>query len=258
MANTLKSKKETKVSEENLNPDKEAPVNVTEVVKDERTSKIAGLILLLLTLFLFVAFTSYLFTWQEDQDKVQLWRTHLFSTSDVKVNNQLGFIGAFVAYQIMFNGFGLAAYLFCAFTFVIGVNLFFELNKQLAQLMEPYHNYDVSMTEIHHTEKKDAPSGTALQFGRIVAEQMGQERHVHGREGRTGKRPLGEIGYHAVRTGDNVGEHTIVFGMLGETIDLTVRGHTRDSYAYGALAAAKYVVSRPAGLYSMADVLGLS
>jgi S-DNA-T family DNA segregation ATPase FtsK/SpoIIIE len=125
MANTLKSKKEAKVSEANLNPDKEAPVNVTEVVKDERTSKIAGLILLLLTIFLFVAFTSYLFTWQEDQDKVQLWRTHLFSTSDVKVNNQLGFIGAFVAYQIMFNGFGLAAYLFCAFTFVIGVNLFF-------------------------------------------------------------------------------------------------------------------------------------
>jgi S-DNA-T family DNA segregation ATPase FtsK/SpoIIIE len=125
MANTLKSKKEAKISEANLNPDQEAPVNVTEVVKDERTSKIAGLIILLLTIFLFVAFTSYLFTWQEDQDKVQLWRTHLFSTSDVKVNNQLGFIGAFVAYQIMFNGFGLAAYLFCAFTFVIGVNLFF-------------------------------------------------------------------------------------------------------------------------------------
>ena len=68
----------------------------------------------------------------------------------------------------------------------------------------------------------------------------------------------GKSATHAVRTGDNVGEHTIVFGMLGETIDLTVRGHTRDSYAYGALAAAKYVVSRPAGLYSMADVLGLS
>ena len=125
MANTLKSKKVPKISEEALNPDKEASVNVTEVVKDERTSKIAGSILLLLTIFLFVAFTSYLFTWQEDQDKVQLWRTNLFSTTDVKVNNQLGFIGAFVAYQIMFNGFGLAAYLFCAFTFVIGVNLFF-------------------------------------------------------------------------------------------------------------------------------------
>jgi len=125
MANTLKSKKAPKISEEALNPDKEASLNVTEVVKDERTSKIIGSIILLLTIFLFVAFTSYLFTWQEDQDKVQLWRTNLFSTSDVKVNNQLGFIGAFVAYQIIYNGFGLAAYLFCAFTFVIGVNLFF-------------------------------------------------------------------------------------------------------------------------------------
>lgn len=116
---------------------------------------------------------------------------------------------------------------------------------------------DVEIIERHHRFKEDAPSGTALQFGRIVAEQMGQTNHVHGREGRIGKRPLNEIGYHAVRTGDNVGEHTIIFGMMGETIDLTVRGHTRDSYAYGALAAAKFLVSKGAGLYSMADVLGL-
>ena len=126
MANTLKTKKTPKMSEEALNPDKEASLNVTEVVKDERTSKIMGLAFLLLTLFLFVAFTSYLFSWQEDQDKVQLWRTNLISTNDIKVNNILGFIGAFVAYQIIFNGFGLASYLFCAFTFVIGVNLFFS------------------------------------------------------------------------------------------------------------------------------------
>ena len=125
MANTLKSKKQQKVSEENLNPDKEADVSVTEVVKDERTSKIMGAISLLITLFLFVAFTSYLFTWQDDQDMVQLWRTHLFSTNDLKANNLMGYIGAFVAYQIMFNGFGLAAYLFCSFFFVLGVNLFF-------------------------------------------------------------------------------------------------------------------------------------
>ena len=125
MANTIKSKKSPKVSEEALNPDKESSVNVTEVVKDERTSKIMGLIFLLLTIFLFVAFTSYLFTWQDDQDKVQMWRTNLFTTNDVKVNNILGFIGAFISYQIIFNGFGLASYLFCAFTFVIGVNLFF-------------------------------------------------------------------------------------------------------------------------------------
>ena len=86
---------------------------------------------------------------------------------------------------------------------------------------------------------------------------MGQDNHVHGRSGRPGKRPHNEIGYHAIRTGDNVGEHTIVFGMMGETIDLTVKGHTRDSYAYGALAAAKFIVSKGAGLYGMKDVLGL-
>jgi S-DNA-T family DNA segregation ATPase FtsK/SpoIIIE len=125
MANTLKSKKEPNVNSPILNPDKEASVTVTEVVKDERTSKIAGAICLLIALFLFVAFTSYLFTWQEDQDMVQLWRTQLFSTNDVKVNNLLGYLGAFIAYQIMFNGFGVAAYLFCTFFFVLGVNLFF-------------------------------------------------------------------------------------------------------------------------------------
>ena len=125
MANTLKSKKEPNVNSHILNPDKEASVTVTEVVKDERTSKIAGAICLLIALFLFVAFTSYLFTWQEDQDMVQLWRTQLFSTNDVKVNNLLGYLGAFIAYQIMFNGLGVAAYLFCTFFFVLGVNLFF-------------------------------------------------------------------------------------------------------------------------------------
>ena len=125
MANTLKSKSTPKVDSPILNPDKEADVVVSEVVKDERTMKILGAVSLLISLFLFVAFTSYLFTWQEDQDMVQLWRTQLFSTQDVKANNLLGYIGAFFAYQIMFNGFGLAAYLFCTFFFVLGVNLFF-------------------------------------------------------------------------------------------------------------------------------------
>ena len=125
MANTLKSKTTPKVNSPILNPDKEAEVVVSEVVKDERTMKILGAISLLVSLFLFVAFTSYLFTWQEDQDMVQLWRTQLFSTQDVKANNLLGYIGAFIAYQMIFNGFGLAAYLFCTFFFVLGVNLFF-------------------------------------------------------------------------------------------------------------------------------------
>ena len=125
MANTLKSKSTPKVNSPILNPDKEADVVVSEVVKDERTMKILGSLALLTSLFLFVAFTSYLFTWQEDQDMVQLWRTQLFSLQDVKANNLLGYIGAFVAYQMMFNGFGIAAYLFCTFFFVLGVNLFF-------------------------------------------------------------------------------------------------------------------------------------
>ncbi|QDU38891.1 4-hydroxy-tetrahydrodipicolinate reductase [Maioricimonas rarisocia] len=116
---------------------------------------------------------------------------------------------------------------------------------------------DVEIIERHHRFKEDAPSGTALKFGEIVAEEMGQTDHVHGRHGATGKRPQSEIGYHALRTGDNVGEHTIVFGMMGETLEVTVRGHTRDSYAYGALAAAKFLASQSAGLYTMEDVLGL-
>jgi 4-hydroxy-tetrahydrodipicolinate reductase len=140
----------------------------------------------------------------------------------------------------------------------MAVNVVMKLVSEAARVLRNNADgVDVEIIERHHRFKEDAPSGTALQFGRIVAEQMGQENHVHGREGRVGQRPLNEIGYHAVRTGDNVGEHTIVFGMMGETIDLTVRGHTRDSYAYGALAAAKYVVQQGAGMYSMADVLGL-
>lgn len=140
----------------------------------------------------------------------------------------------------------------------MAVNVVMKLVSEAARVLRNNADgVDVEIIERHHRFKEDAPSGTALQFGRIVAEQMGQENHVHGRDGRVGQRPLNEIGYHAVRTGDNVGEHTIVFGMMGETIDLTVRGHTRDSYAYGALAAAKYVVQKGAGMYSMADVLGL-
>ena len=138
----------------------------------------------------------------------------------------------------------------------LGINLLLNLVEEAARALKG-RGYDIEIVERHHRRKKDAPSGTALKFGQIVAEEMGQTEHVHGRHGRPGKRPQTEIGYHALRTGDNVGEHTIVFGLLGETIDIIVRGQTRDSYAYGALVAAKYLVAQRAGLYSMADVLGL-
>ena len=116
---------------------------------------------------------------------------------------------------------------------------------------------DVEIVEQHHRYKEDAPSGTALRFGEIVAAVMGQTEHVHGRHGRPGKRPPSEIGYHALRVGDDPGQHRIVFGMLGERIELTVRASSRDCYALGALAAAKFVVKQSPGLYSMYDVLGL-
>jgi 4-hydroxy-tetrahydrodipicolinate reductase len=116
---------------------------------------------------------------------------------------------------------------------------------------------DVEIIERHHRFKEDAPSGTALRFGQIVSEAMGQSHVTHGREGRPGKRPQNEIGYHAVRTGDNPGEHTIVFGMLGETLELRVAASNRDCYAQGALLAAEWLAGKPAGLYSMDDVLGL-
>lgn len=140
----------------------------------------------------------------------------------------------------------------------MAVNLVMKLVRDAARVLKDNADgVDVEVIERHHRFKEDAPSGTALHFGRIVSEEMGQTDHTHGRSGRPGQRPHNEIGYHALRTGDNVGEHTIVFGMMGETIDLTVRGHTRDSYAYGALAAAKFIVAEGAGLYGMKDVLGL-
>ncbi|HET6425610.1 MAG TPA: 4-hydroxy-tetrahydrodipicolinate reductase [Planctomycetaceae bacterium] len=138
------------------------------------------------------------------------------------------------------------------------VNLAMKLVSDAARVLRSHTSgVDVEIIERHHRFKADAPSGTALKFGEIVAREMGQDQHIHGRHGQIGQRPRNEIGYHALRTGDNVGEHTIVFGMIGETLEVTVRGQSRDSYALGAIAAAKFLVGQRAGLYSMTDVLGL-
>lgn len=140
----------------------------------------------------------------------------------------------------------------------LAVNLAMSLvSNAAAALKSLASGVDVEIIERHHRFKEDAPSGTALKFGEIVAAEMGQTEHVHGRSGRPGHRPSNEIGYHALRTGDNVGEHTIVFGMLGETLEINVRSTTRDAYAHGALAAAKFLVAQKPGLYTMQDVLGV-
>lgn len=138
------------------------------------------------------------------------------------------------------------------------VNLAMKLVEQAGKtLREASGGVDVEIIERHHRMKEDSPSGTALKFGEIVAGAMGQTVHRHGREGQVGKRPPGEIGYHAVRTGDNPGEHTIIFGLLGETLEVVVKASNRDCYATGALAAAKFIAGKPPGLYSMYDVLGI-
>jgi 4-hydroxy-tetrahydrodipicolinate reductase len=140
----------------------------------------------------------------------------------------------------------------------LAVNIAMKLVADAGQALKGHSSgVDVEIIERHHRFKEDAPSGTALKFGEIIANQMGQSKHIHGREGRIGQRPRSEIGYHALRVGDNVGEHTIVFGMLGETLEVSVRGQSRDSYAIGALAAAKFLATKSAGLYSMKDALGL-
>jgi 4-hydroxy-tetrahydrodipicolinate reductase len=140
----------------------------------------------------------------------------------------------------------------------VAVNVAMKLVKEASRaLRDVPEGVDVEIVERHHRFKEDSPSGTALKFGEIVSREMSQNAEKHGREGRIGPRPRNEIGYHAVRTGDNVGEHSIIFGLMGETLEVYVRGHTRDSYAYGALAAAKFAAKQAAGLYNMADVLNL-
>jgi 4-hydroxy-tetrahydrodipicolinate reductase len=121
--------------------------------------------------------------------------------------------------------------------------------------------YDVEISEIHHRFKKDAPSGTALRMAEVVAEALGRDLSqvaVYGRQGMPGERTQKEIGIFSLRSGDVVGEHTVSFGALGERLELTHRAHTRDTFARGALRAARFVLRQPPGLYSMQDVLGLA
>lgn len=134
------------------------------------------------------------------------------------------------------------------------VNLLMKLVGEAARALGD--SADIEIVERHHRLKKDAPSGTALRLAEIVARAIGSERYTHGREGLVGERPRGEIGLHALRTGDNPGEHTVVFGLMGECLELSHRALNRDGFARGALDAARALVGRPPRLYSMLDILG--
>lgn len=140
----------------------------------------------------------------------------------------------------------------------VGVNLLFQLTSQAAATLGL--DYNVEITEIHHNKKKDAPSGTAVRLAELAAEALGLDydsQVAHGREGMTGERPKAEIGMHSLRGGDVVGEHTVYFVGQGERIELTHRAQSRDTFAHGALVAARFATKARPGLYDMQDVLGL-
>ena len=138
----------------------------------------------------------------------------------------------------------------------LAVNVLMILVRRAAELLRD-RDFDIEIVERHHRFKKDAPSGTALHLAKIIQEELGEMELRHGREGQRGERPAQEIGVHAVRVGDNVGEHTVIFSTLGETLELSHRAHARDCYARGALLAARFLAGKPAGRYTMNDVLGL-
>lgn len=142
--------------------------------------------------------------------------------------------------------------------FSVGVNTLFWLTEKAARILGP--DYDLEVVEMHHRLKKDAPSGTARHLAEILvgARSLDYHTHVrHGREGMTGERPADEVGLHALRGGDVVGDHTVIYATPGERLELTHKASSRDTFAHGALRAAVWLSNQPAGLYDMMDVLGL-
>jgi 4-hydroxy-tetrahydrodipicolinate reductase len=135
----------------------------------------------------------------------------------------------------------------------VGMNVLFATVGRVAKALGP--GYDVEIVEAHHNKKKDSPSGTALKLAESVQKDAGMKDLVHGRDGMVGERGPGELGMHAVRGGDIVGWHTVLYAGPGETIEITHRVQSRETFAAGAVRAAVFAAGAPPGLYSMADVL---
>jgi 4-hydroxy-tetrahydrodipicolinate reductase len=141
----------------------------------------------------------------------------------------------------------------------LGMNLLFALVGKVAKALGP--EYDVEIVEAHHRFKKDAPSGSALSLAESVCRETGRSYPdclTYGREGKESLRQKGTIGIHAVRAGDIVGQHSVIYSTLGETVTIEHNAHTRDTFVHGALRAAQWVAKQKPGLYKMLDVLGLN
>lgn len=140
----------------------------------------------------------------------------------------------------------------------VGVNLMFKVVENIARVLQD--GYDVEIVEAHHRLKKDAPSGTALKLAQVIAQALSRDLDkvgVYERKGIIGERTKDEIGVQTVRAGDIVGEHTVMFGGIGERLEIIHRAHNRDNFARGAVRAALWITKQAPGLYDMQDVLGL-
>jgi 4-hydroxy-tetrahydrodipicolinate reductase len=183
---------------------------------------------------------------------------HLARCLELKKAMVIGTTGFSPAQHKALEGAGKKIPIVLSPNFAVGVNAVFKLAETAAKILGD--DFDVEIIEAHHRHKVDAPSGTALALGKIISSVLKQDlskTSVHGRQGDTGVRPRKQIAFHAIRGGDIVGEHTVIFAGVGERVEVTVRSQSRMTYALGALRAAKFLRGKGAGLYGMEDVLNL-
>ncbi len=182
----------------------------------------------------------------------------LASCADAGVALVIGTTGFSPAQQAQIEAAASRLPLCKASNFSTGVNLCFKLLADAARVLG--EDADIEIYEAHHRDKIDAPSGTALSMGEVIADTLGRDLErvaVYGREGQTGARARDTIGFATVRGGDIVGDHTVTFAADGERVEISHRASSRMAFARGAVRAARWLAGRPAGLYDMQDVLGL-
>ena len=183
---------------------------------------------------------------------------HIAACQNLGVNIVIGTTGFNAQQKAQLGAAALHIGVMFAPNMSVGVNLTFKLLEMAAKVLS--HGYDIEIVEAHHRHKVDAPSGTALGMGEVIAKTLGRDLAqcaVYGRDGITGERDPSTIGFATVRGGDIVGDHTVMFAGIGERIEITHKASSRATFSLGALRAARFLKANKAGMYDMQDVLGL-
>ena len=194
-----------------------------------------------------------------DFTRVDASLTYLAACRNANVKHVIGTTGFTVEQKASIAAAALQTAIVFAPNMSVGVTLLIDLVQQAAKVLND--GYDIEVVEMHHRHKIDAPSGTALRLGEAAAAGLGrdlQDIAIYAREGVTGEREAGKIGFATLRGGDVVGDHTVVFAGIGERVEITHKASSRATFAIGALRAAKFLSSRQTGLYDMRDVLALN